>query len=1218
MVSPLKFTEVVGWLLGLVFTWLRMRDALHNILLGYSKTERPDPYSVLPLEHGNVETDKRGCGVDDDFLIKHIGDLVKEAGAGKSQDAVWLANSMSSATALLSEFPSDRTVPVYFTSGMGFLSLMRYNLTKDIEDIQNAANWSEKALSAADENDPRMISLLNNLGDILVTRYSLLKNPDDLVNARNRIHDIYDAMQRSPLASQVDLDNAAKLIINIEGSERAMKPQAALNAASNSSDEISTQIAEILSEFQKSGRTDTSAYRRARTVLENAPEGRNTPAQDLHNLGVIVYDGYKNTSNLCELNHAISLVRQAVEKTSKAELCYAGSLRFLSILLEEKSHRMNDVEILNEAIAFSREGVKETSVFNTSRSDRLHVLAGQLGKRYEMTKSLPDLGEAIETMKKAVVATTKDSSDRANCLQTLANQFGKRFERTGSEEDIDQAILRAEEAVESTSEGDPQRAVRLSNLGAWLGRRYQRIGALKDMDLAISRMEDAMVLTPENSPMRAQFANNLAINLQNRAARTHSTEDLDRAILCAGEAVQKTPSDNPNREQRLTNLGGLLATRYDQKGDLEDINLAISRLEEVASAIPKGHLDPAMCLNNLSLALGTRFRKTEDVKDLNRAILMMTDALSATPEDHPDRAGRLRTLGIQHGRKFKVTNNPFDREEAIRLQIQAVESDYAAPAPRISAALSVVRLLNEVEEWGEIRRIASIAVELLPQASSRSLGQEDQQHILQQFPGLASLASAATLQAGGSGAEAAAILEVGRGVLSNLRFEVRTDLSILRENHPSMAREFAQLRDELDSPSDSTSSRRRTAARKLKETIDNIRQLPEFREFLLPPTANDLMGAAISQTIVLINVSPVRCDAFLIQKDKIELLQLPDLTDAEIERRALMLKAGLHNRGILELLEWLWDTLAGPVLEKLGFDSPGSLQCSQWPRICWIPTGSLCSLPIHGAGYHHGDFSRTVLDRVVSSYGTSIKALLYAQRNSTRQETSLDPAPEKVVLVSMSQTPGLKPLAGADTEIAALESLLPPTIQTSKHTNPFKAQLIDSIKDCSIFHFAGHGESHPADPSRSKLLLSDWQSDPLTVQDLVALKLHEHPGPPLLAYLSACSTGVNQELKLLDEGIHLMGACQLAGFRHVVGSLWEVLDKDCVEVAKEVYNTAIVDGRMRDESVALGLHNAIRKLRGGGRPMGAARAGDRHIKLAGSSYRRYERMSWAAYIHMGT
>ncbi|KAH8722555.1 hypothetical protein GQ44DRAFT_353570 [Phaeosphaeriaceae sp. PMI808] len=65
--------------------------------------------------------------------------------------------------------------------------------------------------------------------------------------------------------------------------------------------------------------------------------------------------------------------------------------------------------------------------------------------------------------------------------------------------------------------------------------------------------------------------------------------------------------------------------------------------------------------------------------------------------------------------------------------------------------------------------------------------------------------------------------------------------------------------------------------------------------------------------------------------------------------------------------------------------------------------------------------------------------------------------------------------------------------------------------------------------------------------------------------------------KLLDESIHLINACQLAGFRHVVGTLWEVNNESCVDMARLTYE-AMKDGGMTDSSVCLGLHRATRKL----------------------------------------
>jgi CHAT domain-containing protein len=92
-----------------------------------------------------------------------------------------------------------------------------------------------------------------------------------------------------------------------------------------------------------------------------------------------------------------------------------------------------------------------------------------------------------------------------------------------------------------------------------------------------------------------------------------------------------------------------------------------------------------------------------------------------------------------------------------------------------------------------------------------------------------------------------------------------------------------------------------------------------------------------------------------------------------------------------------------------------------------------------------------------------------------------------------------------------------------------KQDTILHLRDCTIFHFVGHGN-----PLSSKLLPHDWNSDPFTVASLFDTKLHDNP--PCLAYLSVCRTGRIDNERFSDESIHLISACQLAGFRHVVGT----------------------------------------------------------------------------------
>jgi CHAT domain-containing protein len=227
--------------------------------------------------------------------------------------------------------------------------------------------------------------------------------------------------------------------------------------------------------------------------------------------------------------------------------------------------------------------------------------------------------------------------------------------------------------------------------------------------------------------------------------------------------------------------------------------------------------------------------------------------------------------------------------------------------------------------------------------------------------------------------------------------------------------------------------------------------------------------------------------------------------------------------------------VAGLVLGELGFREAVTTRDQRWRRVCWIPIGPLSLLPIHTTGYRSETSSRTVLDRVISSYSPSIKALLYARRNEAQKSRSRAPASDKTVLVSMPITPGRAGFAFAEKETIVLNDLLPASTPRATLRDPHKNEVLTTLDRCSIFHVAGHSVSHPSDPSMSTLLLADWQTNPLTVNDLVAMKFHQNP--PLLAYLSASSTGDNKEFKLLDEGIHLMGACKLAGFQHVIRAL---------------------------------------------------------------------------------
>ena len=95
---------------------------------------------------------------------------------------------------------------------------------------------------------------------------------------------------------------------------------------------------------------------------------------------------------------------------------------------------------------------------------------------------------------------------------------------------------------------------------------------------------------------------------------------------------------------------------------------------------------------------------------------------------------------------------------------------------------------------------------------------------------------------------------------------------------------------------------------------------------------------------------------------------------------------------------------------------------------------------------------------------------------------------------------------------------------------------------------------------------------PLTVIDLSHTRLPDAK----LAFLAACTTA--RTGLLADEPIHLSAACQLAGYRHVVASLWAIDDSAAAALTGRFYATLKSLGTGA-EAAARALHEATRLLR---------------------------------------
>jgi len=369
----------------------------------------------------------------------------------------------------------------------------------------------------------------------------------------------------------------------------------------------------------------------------------------------------------------------------------------------------------------------------------------------------------------------------------------------------------------------------------------------------------------------------------------------------------------------------------------------------------------------------------------------------------------------------------------------------------------------------------------------------DQQALLSGYMGLASDAAALTLESGGDVEEAFQLLEIGRGVMATVCFDARNDLTDLEMKHAEYAKEFKFIQTRLDpfynpDPSQWGFSEvkgellvnyRYEIVAKFEKLLASIRKLEGFEKFLQGPSVEGLSRLAFPGPLVAINVSRFGCQAIIATEKTLGSIQLPKLLYDDLKsnaKRLLQILEGARvhtwyrsNLDLTEILEWLWDVVAEPILDYLGFLKLPN-QDSECRHICWLPTGLLTLFPIHAAGrYNTARRTDGVMDLVISSYTATARSLQYLKD----QVLTVGPTPsQSILLAAMEETVDRAPLASARREIDVILGRLPSSVRKMHLLNPTKQELMDNLDQCSLLHITCHGEvSH--DPSESRLLLTD-------------------------------------------------------------------------------------------------------------------------------------------------
>jgi len=788
------------------------------------------------------------------------------------------------------------------------------------------------------------------------------------------------------------------------------------------------------------------------------------------------------------------------------------------------------------------------------------------------------------------------------------------MDRDGAAEP-DPLVMRAIAMLQGLAPDDP--GLRAQVITSWISTRLGEISGDADPSLVEGLVRGARIAAGIGAPnvdgthTRAQLVLSRALSVRHKISG--SPADLAEAIDLARRALDGwPPHEHVARTATLEILIGFLRTRFIESQDSAALAEAVdrqSRLLAAAGGSPARRAELSADLGGL-LYLSPH----GDAATVDRAIALYREALRLAPQAPNARSGHWhRYLGRSLARRADLPGGADGhlaeaidllREAAARAPAGSVPSSSAqadlSAAERRRAELAVLRKAEPVTAASDEVAAAWAALTGAPPGSAQRLEPllvlgtalirrfDQGRDPADREAAITCLREAGGITRGGAAGRIQALRLAGHlaceaGDWPAAAGLYRDGLDLL----PGVLPTDLARADQERAVSRITTIGVETAAVALRAgaaPAEAFRLLERGRGVLLARSMNaDLPGlgpdAAIPSVpgpLIAVSESIHGSYAFLVADGDVRALPL-DTDHRDTLRRVTAFRRALEVKGtsfdpayrvaaarlIDATLAWLWDAVAEPALRELGFPA----------RVWWMPAGLFSHLPLHAAGRHRSGGRQTVLDRAVSSYTPTAWLL---ERASRARGGSV----RRAVVLATPDVQGRDPLPSTMIEAAAVRRRFP---DAQVRSGAGRAEVLDALRRHEWIHLACHAVSDEANPSASHLLLADGA---LGVTDIDQLRLpHAY-----LAYLSACETAQGGA-ELADQAVHVASAFQLAGYPHVVATLWPVGDRAATGFSEAFY--AALD----PADPAAGVHEATRRLR------------DRH---GGASV-----LSWAGHIHIG-
>ncbi|WP_194817906.1 CHAT domain-containing protein [Nocardia sp. XZ_19_385] len=1098
---------------------------------------------------------------------------------------------------------------------------LRFNQSDDNDDLNAAIDALRRAFEISDIEHPIRSKILHDLAQALRRRFDKMKVRSDLDTvvglARDAIrlvpidHTIRPGLLTSlGLALKFRYFALSKVSGTSDLNEAIDRFHEAVETAAAEDKDLGTYLHEygtaLLVRFRLSRQgldviESVAALRRCISVLPeddvDRPTILNALSDSLEELSTLPGDR-DELEDLVET--ALLAATQERRSRNREERDYS-----LARAMRHRFEYRGPISDLDNSIEIFRR-ISAADCDAETHAKYLGALASSLSLRFTATGNLSDIDEAV-----AVARTAARAGANGPLAFAYASDLGDalrvRYETSGRAADLDQAVDALRNALGLVDPSGHLVSTCHNNLGIAIRIRYERFGRTDDLQEAVENNWLATVTASINDPHYYRYLSNYSLSLFCLYRRYGNAQHLDIAIEKARRAVDALPVGHPSRSRILANRGMTLMERARLIGDEIDLDDAIQAFTEAVDASEPTSAGYAPSCSNLGAAYHRRYAKTKDPSDLTAAINMLTKSIQHTPPHDSRYCAHQMNLARVLNAKFL----DFGSESAGRLALTHAQDSAGHPGGDIDERIEAARL------WGRIAHafgdsVAALqgyrsAVGLLPQRALRGMDRADGERLLERWTGLASEAAAVAIDVG-QGSVALELLEEGRAVLWSKMVESRTDIDRLRAADQGLADELADQIRVLEAGSNGRSrqfesshpdprmgDRVFTASMTFDDIVNRVRRIDGLDDFLRPVPAMAMHSAASAGPVIVLNVAERRCDALVVLSDRIDVIPLLDLESKDVVAwskryvaaqeiladpncRPLAMAAAEHE--VRQALQWLWTSVAKPVLDGVGFLVTEPPKIDVLPRLWWCPTGALSLLPIHAAGEDSGN---SVLDYVVSSYTPTVRGLI-AARTAQGEPSGRG---SDFLIVGMPKTPDHADLPAVEHELRIVKEIFRRPAELIESTAT-RSNVLEALRLHSTAHLACHGVQRFDQPSESGIVLHDGV---LTITNIVD---GEQSGGDFV-FLSACH-GYTGSSRSADESVTLGAALHFVGWIHVVATMWSVNDETAAFIAFHLYST-IVDqnGNIDPRSSAVALHNAT------------------HI----ARDEKASELSWVPFIHIG-